>query len=307
MNPHESKRRSTLESLQSRLTALPLLPAVVAKLLALDPAAPGFFEEVVELARQDPPFATRLLRLANSASVAPLEPVTSLQLAVSRVGARRVAGLVTSLAVLRVFVPTNAGQRLLWTHSIETGVAAEEIARLAPELEVPPEHAYLCGLMHDIGRFILFQVGPQELGLVDETGWSTPAELIAAEKAICGFDHAELGWHACAKWKMPELVVNLVRHHHVYVADDDDRLPPGLHNLVKTVQMADFLSLLCTHHPDITDWSVARHESLVHDHCVHPGWTEPPVGVPALTARINEIQAESRRVIARLGLGGATG
>jgi len=54
-------------------------------------------------------------------------------------------------------------------------------------------HAYLAGLLHDIGRFVLFDQSPEFIRAVDDLAWTTPTELIEAERQICGIDHAELG------------------------------------------------------------------------------------------------------------------
>jgi len=296
------KQELTIEDLERKLDALPMLPSVVTRLLSLRADDDDFFEKVVDVAREDPPLATRLLRLANSASSAPASPITALPQAVTRIGARSVAGLVTSMAVLRVFVPTTDGQRRFWIHSIQAGVAAQTIARSVPKLGIAPEQAYLCGLMHDIGRFVLFEGAPEELGRVDETNWATPAELIAAEKEICGFDHAELGWHACRKWGLPSLVSEVVQTHHVYAGRHGERPDAHMEKLVEVVQMADFLSLVFIGHPEIEEWSQEAKEALIAKECIHPAWSSPPMTARSLAGHAQRIFLESHRMIDGLGL-----
>lgn len=193
----EAKKQSTLIGLKDKIQDLLLLPAVVARLMSLSSHDEKFFEKVLELANDDPPFAVRLIQLANSAVHAPIKPITTLPHAISRIGAQQIISLIFSMAVLRVFVPTTQGQRNLWIHAIQVGLTSRAIAKLSPSLKVDPEQAYLCGILHDIGRFVQFEESVEELGKIDESHWTTPQQLIKAEMKLYGFDHAELGWHAC--------------------------------------------------------------------------------------------------------------
>jgi len=83
------------------------------RVLALDARSDQYFEALLAVAEEDPTFAVRLIRLANAPRSAPAKPIITIRQAVVRLGARECAGLVTALAVSRVFVPTTAGQRNL--------------------------------------------------------------------------------------------------------------------------------------------------------------------------------------------------
>ena len=58
----------TLEELEQRLDELPVLPAVIARLLAMSPDDHDYFEQVLQLAGEDPPLSARIIRLSNSAN-----------------------------------------------------------------------------------------------------------------------------------------------------------------------------------------------------------------------------------------------
>lgn len=288
--------------LERTLEDLPLLPIVVARLLALSPNDEDYFEQVLTLSQEDPPLALRLIKLANSASSAPMNPITSLQGAIVRIGARQIAGLITSMAVMRVFMPSTQGERNLWIHGIEVAVASRVIAHIASSLKIDPEQAYLCGLMHDIGRFILFQGATEELGQVDESNWTTPKQLIEIEQEIYGFDHAELGWHACKKWCLPELVTAVVKNHHVYDLPEQLSKDKKLANLIRVVQMADFFSVFAILNPDFLTWEPKKLEQKLHDNCIHPSCSEPPISAHQLQNQASGILEESKKIISGLGI-----
>ena len=158
----------TISELENELEELPLLPTVIVRLLALDATHENYFDKVLELSQEDPTFALRVMQLSNSAVSSPSSPITTLQDAVVRLGVNSVASLVTSMSAIRVFVPKKQGEKNLWVHSIQVAVCSRIIARIATDLKVNPEQAYICGLMHDIGRFVLFDKASDELNLVQE-------------------------------------------------------------------------------------------------------------------------------------------
>ncbi len=262
----------SMEEIERKLEELPLLPDVVVRLLQLKPEDESFFDKVLELSQEDPTFALQVIRLGNSASSAPISQIKSLQEAVARVGADAIAGLITSMAVLRVFVPVSPGEKELWIHSIQVAVITKKIASLLTALKIDPNQAYLCGLLHDIGRFVMFDKAASELQRVEKVNWKTPEELIAAELSICGFDHSKLGGRVCAKWGLPELVRGVVAYHHIYTAKKHNAIKNHdvyLSNVLKIVQLADRLSVLLINEADVLNWP---EQTLIPalEECYHP-------------------------------------
>jgi len=238
MTPQQRSASTPMSELERKLEELPLLPAVVSEVLALSADADDYFDRLLHLAERDPPFAVSVLRCANSASSAPLSAIVSLEQAVTRLGTQRCAGLILALAVIKVFVPRSDAQRNLWIHSLQTALFARMFCQRIPELKSNPAQAYLCGLLHDIGRFVQFEGAPADLTRVDDMHWASPQELIDAERSALGYDHSLLGWHACVKWSLPAVVGQVVRRHH-------EVLPARCQEtdeLVRVVQWADKLS-----------------------------------------------------------------
>ncbi|MFT7617291.1 MAG: HD-like signal output (HDOD) protein [Planctomycetota bacterium] len=81
-----------------------MLPGRVVDLSRLDPNAHEFASEVRKIAESDPPLTACVLAAGNSAASAPISEITSVESALTRLGALKVARIVTSLAVMRVFV-----------------------------------------------------------------------------------------------------------------------------------------------------------------------------------------------------------
>jgi HD-like signal output (HDOD) protein len=100
-----------------KLEQLPVLPAVVVRLMGLAPTSEGYFEEVLSISSEDPGLAVRVIHAANSALSAPRQPIESLQGAIARLGATHIGNLVATLAVTKVFEPKTRGEADLWVHS----------------------------------------------------------------------------------------------------------------------------------------------------------------------------------------------
>jgi putative nucleotidyltransferase with HDIG domain len=120
-------------------------------------------------------------------------------------------------------------------------MAARRLAVLRPDFGLGMEQCFLAGLLHDIGRFVIFQHRPEEMAQLDEAAVGDPRELVAAELEVCGFDHAALGYEVCRRWRLPEAVCEMVRAHHLY-GEARRRIPPEVAALVRLVQEADCVS-----------------------------------------------------------------
>lgn len=254
-------QKRTIESLDSRLEKVAMLPSVISRLAALDLDSPTAPAEILALVRSDPPLALRLMRLANYRSQGK-GGIDTIPRAIVAIGTHNLANVILSLSVVEVFVPHTRGQRNLWIHSIQTAMAARRLAILRPDLGLEIEQCFLAGLLHDIGRFVIFEHRPEEMALLDEADVHDPRELVAAELRVCGFDHAALGHEVCRRWYLPETVCEMVRVHHMY-GEKRHSVPPEVATLVRLVQQADCFSFGLLRNPTSSPRSeVERNKSV---------------------------------------------
>ncbi len=273
-------KQLSLADLETRVTnELPQLSGVVTRLATLNHDAVDYVEQVSALAGADPVIAAELIQLANSPLSGPIKPVTSIETAIVRLGANAVAGLVTTLAVMRVFVPVETAQKRIWLHSLEVAIGTRTIANAMQGLHVLTEMAYLAGLLHDIGRFIMFEHTPDLLRRVEEIYWDTPHALLLADIEVFQFTHSKLGYLACRKWGYPQEILEAVRQHHRYFPVNQSGLATELEALLIAVQIADNLSNLLSH-PDFARENAATQARLIRDNCLHSEWGWLPFDEP---------------------------
>lgn len=303
VNSAIEQREKMLREINKAIDELPLLPSAITQLMALSISDERYFEKVKELAEQDPTFTVRLIKVANSVANAPLSQITSINHAISRIGTRQIKGLITAFAVAKVFVPTNKSERDLWVHSIQVAVASQSIARMATYLNIDQEEAYLCGLLHDIGRFILFNKIPGGPVRIDEKNWEDLDQLLVAEKETCGLTHATLGGYAVKKWGLPSQIVNVISNHHSFHYLTLTQTEKKEAMLVKIVQMADYLSVLLMKNPDILSLPVEELQQLIEDKCIHVSWDAPPVTSFLLQNEARNIYDKASKIVSGLGIG----
>ncbi|MEZ5988418.1 MAG: HDOD domain-containing protein [Planctomycetota bacterium] len=212
--------------------------------------------------------------------------------------------LVTAVSVTRVFIPTKQKHRELWTHSLQVATAARRIAQLGHASRKEQETAYVAGLLHDLGRFIMLEQDAQKLLEIDESCWSNPDEMLRQELAVAGIDHTETGRVLCQAWKLPVTLVSVVRHHH----DDGSTkaLDASLRSLIETVQMADRLSVVLMRQNRLRGLEPGMIEQRIETLCRMKHWTKDPAHAGRLAEAVPEIVEESDRMIQDLMLG-ATG
>ena len=195
---------------------LPTLPGVVLELhTALDDELVSQ-TEISGIINRDPPLATRLLRLANSAAFNCGTPVGDVSSAIQLLGVRQVRLLCVALSVVKVF---SNGQGVLehrsfWRHSAAVARAVRELARRLGYTGTPLAHLYIGGLLHDVGLLLLDQYFPQKLRHSLDMAQDGDEPLWRIESFVLGTDHGELGGLLLGRWMLPESIVSMVADHH---------------------------------------------------------------------------------------------
>lgn len=195
-----------------RIDSLPTLPQTVQRVREATEDPSVSTADMAEIIATDPPVAAEVLRLANSAAYGFLSRAESITRACVLLGLREIAGVVLSSAVINTIEQSgDFDHKRFWQHSVFCGKAAKLIAK---ELggQVDSAAAFTAGLLHDIGRFALFNAVPARYVKIDPT--LSGEALVAAEMEALGIDHAEAGYILAEKWEFPQETKESIRHHH---------------------------------------------------------------------------------------------
>ena len=172
-------------------------------------------DDMGEIIASDPNLASRLLRIANSAFFGFPEKIESIKRAIITVGTQQLRDLVLATTVISRFSKMpNVGcnMRSFWEHSIAVGVTARIIANHHNENNA--ERFYVAGLMHDIGRLVLYIKQPDIMRQLLEKREKNNVLLYMLERDTFGFDHATVGGTLLNAWHVPQSLYEPVYFHH---------------------------------------------------------------------------------------------
>jgi putative nucleotidyltransferase with HDIG domain len=205
---------TTLEDVVKHIRDLPSLSAVVVELLASIDKEDVDVHELGNKIALDQSLTAKTLRLANSSFYGMSSKVTTIHQAISVLGFHSIRTLVTACAVTGSFpagANTNFNFKGFWRHSVGTAVCAK---LLAPHLKLNPDGAFTAGLLHDIGTLVLSTRLPAEYARMLSWRAEHDCNIVEAEQAVFGIDHADVGAALCAYWKFPVQMQDAVAQHH---------------------------------------------------------------------------------------------
>jgi HD-like signal output (HDOD) protein len=192
--------------------SLPSLSPIAMKLIEMASDEKCTVKDLANLIEKDPSLAVRLLRLANSAFFLALNPITTLEQAILRIGFDRLRIMALSLSLKDTFPMGEIGPmnyEKFWRYSLYQALSAKALSRWLGTCD--PEEAFVAGLTSEIGLLIFFDLflkGRFKSGNLD----FYPIEsLIAWEKERYGVDHREIGEVALRSWKFPETIIDCQR------------------------------------------------------------------------------------------------
>lgn len=182
----------------------PMLPAAVAEVMAIANSSEANFRDVDRVIRQDPVVAARVLSVANSPLYRPPQPLTSLRAALMRLG-WGILREVLLQAVAEAHLFRTGPRRELASTRLHAVVLAHVHRHVASVLGFDTEHAFACGLLHDLGR-------PIALALLSRPDAPQLDPLTRAH--VVALVHGELGARVAEQWSLPSVVARVCREHH---------------------------------------------------------------------------------------------
>ena len=262
----KTKTHVDIDAIVSKIGDLPAVPEVVAEVIALTEDPEIELTDMVAAIEKDPALTAKVLKISNSSYYGMRQVVGSLRLALVVLGIREVRNVVLGIGIIdtlrldraKVLLdPTN-----FWDHSFKTGGLAR---RLTAHFDLALQgEEFVAGLLHDIGKLVLWRQNADEYKKVFRAA-ASPSEILQhIERDAFGFDHADIGAALAKSWNMPETLVDAIGYHHE--RDDlslSDAADPQLAALIRIADLAmnedqrdpeEVLEEVCM---DDTAWGIA--------------------------------------------------
>lgn len=171
--------------------------------------------DIGKIISEDQGLTVRLLKMANSPIYGYPSRIETISQAVLIIGTSQIRDLTLATSVIKMFegIPEDLiSMEPFWRHSIATGVIARIIAGYRREPNV--EAFFTAGILHDIGRVIMFTKMPEDCRFILSQANKQPQLLHKTEREVLGYDHADVGGLLLKTWKLPPSLIEAVQYHH---------------------------------------------------------------------------------------------
>ncbi len=249
--------QTLVERIDKHQIKLPVLPQVAGRVMALanDPSADAV--RLSALIHQDQALAAHILRIANSPAYMPRTPIASLQHAIAMLGMSQLSEIAVTVSLKSVAVKIpgyEADIQQLWRHALASGAYAKEIARMR---RYNVESAYLCGLLHTVGKPVVLQA---------VTTISAEMHIALEPSTVHAFldgYHARAGSLVAAEWALPPQVAEAIAYFEIYEQASSHKQEVMMTCLAD--RLATFILV-----PDSFDDSTLREHSVFADLNLYP-------------------------------------
>lgn len=226
----------------SNLKHIPTLPHILLRLLKICDEDNGSLSELSSVIEKDPAITAQILKLVNSAYYSKNIRIGNLKGAVGFLGTNAIKNIAICSSVHEVFQKvgskSNFNLKQFWWHSLRCATIAKLIAKNRSFHD--PDEAFLSGMLHDIGKIILWLNFPEnysatstEISQKQDCNHDSFFEI----EARIGFNHAEIGALILDKWNFQSFITDSIRYHHHPFNQIVNAFP-----LVKLIYAADALS-----------------------------------------------------------------
>jgi HD-like signal output (HDOD) protein len=205
----------SLEELISDVSAVPSLPLLYSRLDETINHPRSSIADIARVLSEDQGLTARILKMANSPLFGYFSRIDTITQAVTIIGIQQVRDLALAITVLGLFkgLPEDLiTMERFWRHSIGSALAARVLATSQRETNL--ERFFVAGILHDIGRLVLFTRLPELCREMIETAGEERKCLYEIERIRLGFDHADVGGALLRRWKLPTRIAEPVEFHH---------------------------------------------------------------------------------------------
>jgi HD-like signal output (HDOD) protein len=217
-----------------KLASLRSIHGALADLLRNHHSQAGQFAEIIA---RDPSLTARLLRMVNSVYFGLGTQVGTIEDAVLYLGLRQIRSLALATPVLEDMSAMGAdgpqvSWRDFWLHTLACAFATRDLLNHS-DVTIDDDTDYITGLLQNVGKVVIAKVFPAEFAQLTQSVYENEAQVLAAERALLGWDHAAIGAYYLENHKIPAEIVEAVRFHH------DPLQAPARKHLAAATHLAD--------------------------------------------------------------------
>ena len=194
---------------------LPSLPSIYFELSDAAENPNASLNSIGDIVRKDQSLLSRLLKISNSPLYGFPSQIETIEDALRLIGMHEMRDLALATCVIGSFhnLPSSVINATdFWRHSIATAITSSLLAE--KRQDATPERFFVGGLLHDIGRLVMYLKAAKESVEILRRYESENLPPCTVETEVLGFDHAALGAELLTAWNISPGIVEMVRWHH---------------------------------------------------------------------------------------------
>ena len=205
---------------------IPAFPAVIVEINRIIDLPETNYKKLSAIIQKDAAICARILKIVNSAFYGMASEISAISDAVSVLGFDFVHRIAITVSVLNTIKINEKDKRFNEVKLLKHLFFTAQINRfLSMNYHiVNPSDAYVVGLLHDIGKFILYKMSPEYYYEIEKKVLKDNISFFDAENQVQGFpSHSELGAFAAKQWRFPKKLVESIKYHHNYNTEIDSQ------------------------------------------------------------------------------------
>jgi len=213
--PDEHQAKDVVKRIMGKDIKLPEIPSIVFQLneAIADPLSTA--ESIAQVVNKSSSLTAILLRIVNSSFYGFPSKIDKVSRAVSMIGTREISSLALGISTITIFkdiAKEIIDMQSFFKHSYACGIISRILA--AKKNMQNTEQLFVSGLLHDIGRLIIYKYMPELTKTLIWHREKSDRLLYQEEKKYLGLKHTDIGRYLLKKWKLPFEVENNVFYHH---------------------------------------------------------------------------------------------
>ena len=214
-NNNKHLNKDFLKKLAEKKISLPEIPSIVSELNEVIANPLSSAEDIANIVNKSPSLTATLLRIVNSALYGCPSKIDKVSQAVTLIGTKEIFGLAVGISVLSIFkkIPKEIiNMYSFLRHSIACGILSRIFA--AHKNLPHTEQLFVSGLLHDLGRVLLFIYFPDDSLRIIHNSRKSEKLLFEEEDEYLGCNHTHIVRYLMQHWKLPIVLENNVFYHH---------------------------------------------------------------------------------------------
>jgi HD-like signal output (HDOD) protein len=225
-----------LRTLAGGVAGLPVKPEVYSRLTEAIANPDAETAHIARIVSEDLGLSSKVLHLTNSAFFGTCKRFVSVEQAVTFIGLRMLRKLVLSAEVFTAFDPSPFFDGAALAAEQRHALACAGIAR-AIAGDAQREHAFLAGMLHDVGKLVWAAHAPELRERMNRERTAGQSLSPATEQSTAGTVHGRLGAYLLGLWGLEYPLLEAVAYHHEPASADTSGL-----DLPTIVHVADALA-----------------------------------------------------------------